>query len=74
VLIPVVGCITNVYAHEWALVDEAAMSAAVERLITRPAARAGLSAAGRRHVARLTWDAAAGAFHDLLSDPAAAAA
>ena len=63
--IPTVGYITNVYAHEWALVDEPALTAAVERLITRPAARAELSAAGRRHVARLTWDAAAGAFHDL---------
>lgn len=74
VAVPITGTITNVYAHEWALVDEPAFTAAVEHLITHPAARAELSAAGRRHVARYTWDAAAGAFDSILSTASATAA
>jgi len=75
ILVPPVGYITNVYAHEWALVDEAAFGAAVERLITSPAERADLSAAGRRHVQRFTWARAVEAFDTLLREtPARAAA
>ena len=74
VTVPVTGYITNVYAHEWALVDEPAFTAAVEHLVTHPAARAELSAAGRRHVARYTWDAAADAFDSILRTAPAKAA
>jgi glycosyltransferase involved in cell wall biosynthesis len=66
VLIPVTGTITNAYAHEWGLVDEPAMSAAVERLISKPALRRSLGAAGRRHVARFTWSQACDTFDLLL--------
>ena len=74
VLIPPRDFITNAYAHEWALVDEVAMSAAVERLITKPGERRSLGAAGRQHVARFTWTAAVEQFDRLLNQPAAIAA
>jgi glycosyltransferase involved in cell wall biosynthesis len=71
VTVPITGTWTNEYAHEWGVVDEAAFSAAVEHLITHPAARAELSAAGRRHVARYSWGAAADQFDTILrADPA----
>ena len=66
VLIPITGTITNAYAHEWGLVDEPAMSAAVERLVTKPALRRSLGAAGRRHVARFSWSQACDTFDLLL--------
>ena len=74
VVIPPVGYMTNPYAHEWALVDEPAMTAAVERLVSKPALRRELGAAGRRHVARFTWSAAVDVFEGLLTQPAAVAA
>ena len=74
ILAPVSGLITNAYAHEWALVDEAAMTAAVERLISKPALRRELGTAGRRHVARFTWAAAVDGFDALLRARAAVAA
>lgn len=74
IAVPVAGYLTNVYAHEWALVDEAAFTAAVEHLVTHPAERSRLSAAGRRHVARYTWDAAADAFDSILRESRAVAA
>jgi glycosyltransferase involved in cell wall biosynthesis len=75
ILVPVTGYLTNVYAHEWGLIDEPAFTAAVERLITHPAERAELSAAGRRHVRRYTWARAVDAFDSLLRDiPVRAAA
>ena len=74
VLIPVDRLFTNPYAHEWALVDEPAMTAATEALITRPARRRDLGAAGRRHVGQFTWAAAAAIFDGLLRDRAAVAA
>lgn len=73
-LVPPAGMITNAYAHEWSLADEPAMSAALERLVTRPALRRELGEAGRRHVARFTWSAAVDAFDELLRTPAAVAA
>ena len=74
ILIPPAMLLTNAYAHEWALVDEPAMSAAVERLISKPARRASLGADGRRHVARFSWATAATDFDRLLKRPAAVAA
>ena len=74
ILIPPTGMLTNAYAHEWALVDEPAMSAAVERLIRKPALRASLGADGRRHVAQFSWADAATNFDRLLRRPAAVAA
>lgn len=67
VLIEPTGHITSAYAHEWALVNEPAMTRAVERLISKPALRRDLGAAGRRHVARFTWSRACDVFDDLLS-------
>ena len=66
VLIPPTGTITNAYAHEWALTDEPAMSAAVERLISKPALRRTIGEAGRRHVARYSWATACDQFDTLL--------
>lgn len=74
IVVPYTSLITNQYAHEWALVDEPAMSAAVERLITHPAARRELGKLGRRHAARFTWSAAVDAFDALLTQTAAVAA
>lgn len=74
VLVPVTGFWTNAYSHEWALVDEAAMSAAVSRLVAKPAERKALGDAGRRHVARYTWTAAVEQFDRLLRSEAAIAA
>lgn len=73
-LIPISGYVTNAYAHEWALVDEPAMTEAVRRLLADPAERRRLGRAGRQHVARYTWSAAVEAFDRLLSPPVAAAA
>lgn len=75
VLVPPVAYMTNQYAHEWALVDEAAMSAAVERLVAKPALRRALGEAGRAHVARFSWPHAVEQFERLLAGtPAAVAA
>jgi len=74
VLIPVERLFTNPYAHEWALVDEVAMSAAVERLIGKPARRRSLGAEGRRHVAQFNWAATAAIFDGLLREARAAVA
>lgn len=74
VLVPSTGPITCAYAHEWALIDEAAATAAVRRLLDKPALRRDYGAAGRRHVARFDWSRAVETFHALLSQPAAVAA
>jgi len=75
VLIKPNAYVTNQYAHEWALVDEPAMSEAVQRLIDKPALRRELGRLGRRHAASYTWTAAVDQFDALLtSQPAAAAA
>ena len=74
VLIPYERLYTNPYAHEWALVDEPAMTAAVMELIDRPARRRTIGAAGRRHVAQFTWAATAAIFDGLLREGAAVAA
>ena len=74
VLIPYDRLYTNPYAHEWALVNEAAMTAAVEGLVGKPARRRALGAEGRRHVAQFTWAATAAIFDGLLREGAAVAA
>ena len=74
VLIPIDRLYTNPYAHEWALVNEAAMTTAVEGLIGKPARRRALGAEGRRHVAQFTWAATAAIFDGLLREGAAVAA
>lgn len=67
VLIDPAGYMTSAYAVDWALVDESAMTAAVERLVDKPALRRELGAAGRRHVARFTWSGAVDQFEALLT-------
>lgn len=65
-LVPVERLVTNQYANKWALVDEAAFSKAVSRLIEKPARRREQGEAGRRHVAQFTWQGAADAFLAIL--------
>ena len=67
ILIPPNAYITNQYAHEWALVDEPAMTTAVMRLIDKPSLRRELGRAGRKHAAQYTWPAAVDAFDALLT-------
>ncbi len=75
ILIKPVAFVTNQYAHEWALVDEPAMTEAVLRLIEKPALRREIGKAGRRHAAQYTWTAAVDQFDALLTEqPAVAAA
>ena len=74
VLVPIDRLLTNPYAHEWALVDEDAMSAAVADLIDHPARRRELGRAGRAHVARFTWAGTVETFDRLLRGKAAVAA
>jgi len=63
---------TNVYAHNWALVDEDAFGAAVEYLVSHPAKRRELGQLGQRYVnGRFTWDKAAADFLDLFGYEAA---
>lgn len=66
--------LTNAYAHEWALVDEPAMTEAVEYLINHPAKARELGNLGRRHVARYTWQGCVEVFDRLITQPAAVAA
>lgn len=74
VLIPITGLITNAYAHEWALVDEARMTSETARLLAKPAQRASLGMLGRMHVGKYTWSAAIDVFDDLIQRPAVATA
>jgi glycosyltransferase involved in cell wall biosynthesis len=67
VLVPVRSHITNAYAHEWALVDEEQMTAAVARLLAKPAERASLGLLGRMYVRKYTWSAAVDVFDRLIS-------
>lgn len=73
-LAPVRSLLTNIYAHEWALVDEDTMSAHVERLVSKPALRREIGEAGRRHVAQFRWDKAADDFMALMGYEASAIA
>jgi len=75
VLIEPTAFVTNQYAHEWALVNEPLMTAAVARLIDKPTLRRELGKAGRKHALTYAWSAAVDAFDALLtSQPAAVAA
>ncbi len=73
-LAPLRGTVTNIYAHEWGLVDEAAMSAHVERLVSKPSLRRSIGEAGKRHVARFSWAQCASDFLDLMGHDMAKAA
>jgi glycosyltransferase involved in cell wall biosynthesis len=67
VLVPPRTHFTNVYAHDWALIDEDKFGAAVEHLIDKPAKRREIGQAGKRYVTgRFTWQAAADQFLDIL--------
>ena len=75
ILIKPTAFITNNYAHEWALVDELAMTEAVGRLLDKPSLRRELGRLGRKHASQYTWSTAVDQFDALLrSEPAAAAA
>lgn len=66
VLIPPRDYFINVYAHEWALIDEAAFATQVQYLLDHPARARAIGAAGLRHVSQFSWDAAASQFLDLF--------
>ena len=66
VLIPPDHLLTNPYGHEWALVDEAAMTAAVERFLGNRRMRRELSEKAVAHVAQYNWPTAVIAFDRLL--------
>jgi glycosyltransferase involved in cell wall biosynthesis len=72
ILVPHQRLLTNAYAHEWALVDEEAMTAAVERIIDRPGRLRSLGEAGRQHVKKFSWQNAAEAFDRLMRAAVAA--
>lgn len=74
ILVPPAYFVTNIYAHEWALIDEDKATAAVRRLIEKPALRRELGKAGRKHVAQYTWSRTVELFDRLISEPAAVAA
>lgn len=57
---------TNVYSHEWALVDEDDFSAKVRYLVEHPAKRRAIGEAGRRSVARYSWADCADGFLDVM--------
>ena len=68
VCVPIVGLVDNPWSHFWAIVDEGAFGAAVEKLINSRKARRELGGRGVIHVgANFTWDRAAEQFTSLLS-------
>lgn len=74
-LVPYRTLFRNIYAHDWALVDEDAFTKKLMRLVEKPSERRSLGEAARKHVQRFTWDTAANEFLALFRDvPAAAAA
>ena len=74
ILVPPAAYLTNIYAHDWALVDEPRMTEAVRSLIDKPSLRRELGRAGRKHVAQFTWAQTVEQFDRLISEPAAVAA
>lgn len=74
ILVPPSAYVTNMYAHEWALIDEAKATEAVRTLIDKPALRRELGRKGRKHIAQFTWERTVDEFDRLLSTPAAVAA
>lgn len=66
VLIPPASLLTNGYGHEWALVNEQEMSAAIARLLVSHRRRKELGEAAIEHVAQYNWPQAVVAFDRLL--------
>lgn len=66
ILVPPAAMFTSPYAVDWGIIDEPQAIAALDRLISRPALRRRLAAAGRKHVAQFTWASAVDVFDDLL--------
>ena len=65
-LIPPDHYLTNPYGNEWALVDEAAMTAAIERFLSHRRLRRELVEAALTQVAQFNWPQAVIAFDRLL--------
>jgi glycosyltransferase involved in cell wall biosynthesis len=66
VTVPVGMLMENIYAHFWAGVDEEAMTAAVDRLVTKPKRRRELGWMAHNHISKtFTWEQAAAQFSEL---------
>ena len=70
-LVPIRDRWTNEYALDWGLVDEGKFTEATEYLIEHPKRRRELGDAGRRHVARYTWEACSDVFLGLFENTVA---
>ena len=58
----------STYGMDWAVPDPRGFVEPVLNLLAKPARRREMGAAGRRHVARFSWDTAAAEFLHLLED------
>lgn len=58
-LVPYRTLFRNIYAHDWALVDEDAFTKKLMRLVEKPAERRAIGESSRKHVQQYTWDTAA---------------
>jgi glycosyltransferase involved in cell wall biosynthesis len=73
-LVPPGYLVENIYAYAWANVDEQKYADAVEFLVTHPARRRELGRLGPKHVAPMTWAAAAEKFMSIIDVKEAVAA
>ena len=73
-LVPPAFLVENIYAYAWASIDEAKYTEAVEFLVTHQARRRELGRLGPKHVATMTWPAAAEKFLSIIDVKEAVAA
>jgi glycosyltransferase involved in cell wall biosynthesis len=73
-LVPPSFLVENIYGYAWANVDEAKYTEAVEFLVTHKSRRAELGRLGPKHVASMTWTAAAAKFLSIIDVKEAVAA
>lgn len=73
-LVPPGFLVENIYAYAWASIDEAKYAEAVEFLVTHQAKRRELGRLGPKHVASMTWPAAAEKFLSIIDVKEAVAA
>lgn len=67
-LVPYRTLFRNIYAHDWALVDEEAFTRTLMRLVEKPSERRSIGEASRRWVQRFSWDTAADQFLALFEE------